>query len=205
MAQFAEIAEATAVEHPRKRQRSNPPIVLADQELTTSAFAARVTASTGASLGACVLSGFAALSGPLHGDATVRVRSVFDEVERTGADATIARYLASGLPIPGFGYPLYPAEGDPRAAALLASFDPPARYKQMIAKVGAATGKHPTIDVALAALASRFGLPGDAPFALFAIGRSTGWLAHSIEQVTEGAMIRPRARYTGPPLVPIEP
>src|SRR4051794_16068723 len=114
-------------------------VLLADQELTTSAFAARVTASTGASLGACVLSGLAALSGPLHGDATVRVRSVFDEVERTGADETVARYLASGLPIPGFGHPLYPAEGDPRAAALLAAFDPPSRYEQMIAKVGAAT------------------------------------------------------------------
>ena len=75
----------------------------------------------------------------------------------------------------------------------------------MIAKVSAATGKHPTIDVALAALASRFELPKDAAFTLFAIGRSIGWLAHSIEQATEGAMIRPRARYTGPPLVPHEP
>ena len=116
-------------------------VLLADQELTTSAFAARVTASTGASLGACVLSGFATLSGPLHGDATVRVRSLFDEVERTGADETIRRYLASGLPIPGFGHPLYPTDGDPRAAALLHAFDPPGRFDDMIAEVGAATGQ----------------------------------------------------------------
>jgi citrate synthase len=180
-------------------------VLLADQELTTSAFAARVTASTGASLGACILSGFAALSGPLHGNATVRVRSLFEEVARTSPDEAIGRHLASGLSIPGFGHPLYPTEGDPRAAALLAAFEPPTEYKQMIAKVSAATGQRPTIDVALAALAARLELPEDAPFALFAIGRSVEWLAHSIEQVTTGTMIRPRARYAGPALVTAGP
>jgi citrate synthase len=175
-------------------------VLLADQELTTSAFAARVTASTGASLGACVLSGLAALSGPLHGNATVRVQSLFEEVARTSAAETITRYLASGMPIPGFGHPLYPMEGDPRAASLLASFDPSPPFQQMISKMSAATGLRPTIDVALAALAARFGLPEDAPFALFAIGRSVGWLAHSLEQVTTGTLIRPRARYAGPPV-----
>jgi len=175
-------------------------VLLADQELTASAFAARVTASTGASLGACVLSGFATLSGPLHGDATVLVRSLLEEVERTSAEETIARHLASGLSIPGFGHPLYP-EGDPRAAALLAAFDPPPRVEQMIAQVSTTTGLRPAIDVALAALAARLGLPSDAPFALFAMGRCIGWLAHSLEQVWSGAIIRPRARYTGPSIV----
>jgi citrate synthase len=177
-------------------------VLLADQELTTSAFAARVTASTGASLGACVLSGLAALSGPLHGNATVRVQSFFEEVARTSADETIARYLASGMPIPGFGHPLYPMEGDPRAASLLTSFDPLPVFQEMITKVSAATGLRPTIDVALVALMTRLGLPDDAPFALFAIGRSIGWLAHSLEQVAvaTGTMIRPRARYVGPPI-----
>jgi citrate synthase len=178
-------------------------VLLADQELTSSAFAARVTASTGASLGACALTGLAALSGPLHGDATVRVRSLFEEVERTDADSAVCRYLASGIPIPGFGHPLYP-DGDPRAAALLAAFDLPANFEQMVAKVGTITGLRPTIDVALAALVTRCQLPADAAFALFAIGRSVGWLAHSIEQVTTGTLIRPRARYTGPTLVTSE-
>nr|WP_313901188.1 citrate/2-methylcitrate synthase [Methylobacterium sp. J-048] len=39
--------------------------------------------------------------------------------------------------------------------------------------------------------------PEDAPFALFAIGRSVGWLAHSIEQVASQMIIRPRAKYIG--------
>jgi citrate synthase len=175
-------------------------VLLADQELTTSAFAARVAASTGASLGACVLAGLATLSGPLHGDATVRVRSLFEEVVRTNADDTVHRHSVSGLPIPGFGHPLYP-DGDPRATALLAAFEPSADFDAMVKKVGAATGLQPTIDVALAAMVTHCRLPTDAAFTLFAIGRSVGWLAHSIEQVTTNTLIRPRARYIGPPFL----
>ncbi|MFM8375003.1 MAG: citrate/2-methylcitrate synthase, partial [Phenylobacterium sp.] len=44
-------------------------VLLADHELNPSAFAARVAASTGASLAACALAGLAALSGPRHGGA----------------------------------------------------------------------------------------------------------------------------------------
>ena len=43
-------------------------------------------------------------------------------------------------------------------------------------------------------------LPPDAAFGLFAAARMAGWLAHAIEQAESGRLIRPRARYTGPPL-----
>ena len=86
------------------------------------------------------------------------------------------------------------------AAALLASFEMRPRLERVIASVCATTGQAPTIDVALTALADRFDLPDDAPFALFSIGRSVGWLAQSIEQSATSTMIRPRARYVGPPL-----
>ena len=42
------------------------------------------------------------------------------------------------------------------------------------------------------------GLPQDAPFALFAVARCAGWIAHAIEQGQTDALIRPRARYVGP-------
>jgi len=57
-------------------------VLLVDHELTSSAFAARITASTGASLPGCLLGELATLSGPLHGDASGRVKAPFDEVER---------------------------------------------------------------------------------------------------------------------------
>lgn len=172
-------------------------VLLADQELSTSVFAARVTASTGAALGACVLAGFAALSGPLHGNATGAVQELFAEIARTGIDATLARRREAALPIPGFGHRLYPAEGDPRAPALLAAVAIPEAMRIAIARLRAATGEAPTIDVALVALARSFALPCDAPFALFAIARSIGWVAHAIEQAGAGTLIRPRARYVG--------
>jgi citrate synthase len=173
-------------------------VLLADQELNSSTFAARVAASTGAALGACALAGLATLSGPLHGDATVAIRSLMKQVSDGGASNVIGRHLAAGLAIPGFGHPLYP-DGDPRAAALLAAFDLPKPFKQVLAKVGSETGQRPNLDFALVALADQFGLPDDAPFSMFALGRSIGWLAHAIEQATTGQLIRPRARYAGPP------
>ncbi|QGZ65789.1 citrate synthase [Paraburkholderia acidisoli] len=172
-------------------------VLLADQELTTSAFAARVAASTGASLGACMLAGLATLSGPLHGDAASRVRALLLEVDEPGVEAGIARWKAKHGVLPGFGHALYP-QGDPRAAALLAAFDVPDTVRALIDHVRATEGLAPTIDIALMALAMRCALPHDAVFALFAIGRSVGWMAHAIEQIVSGSLLRPRANYVGP-------
>ena len=55
----------------------------------------------------------------------------------------------------------------------------------------------PNIDFALATLGRALRLPDEACFALFAIGRSAGWLAHVQEQYATHDFIRPRARYTG--------
>lgn len=172
-------------------------VLLADHEVTSSAFAARIAASTGASLPACLLAGLSTLSGPLHGDASGQVRALFAEVARSGDDAVLDHYLSTGLPLPGFGHHLYP-DGDPRAMALLSLFEPPAALGRFIEKVTSLTGLHPTVDVALAALVTQYRLPADAAFALFATARSVGLLAHSIEQLATPQVIRPRGRYAGP-------
>lgn len=172
-------------------------VLMADHELNASTFAARVTASTGASLAAAALAGLAALSGPLHGGMAPRVWNLVEESRRIGPEATVAGRLARGAPVPGFGHPLYPA-GDPRATALLAAFTPPAELMALRYSVEMATGEAPNIDFALVALAEHLGLPEDAPFGLFATARCAGWIAHAIEQLQTGQLIRPRARYTGP-------
>ncbi len=171
-------------------------VLLADHELTSSAFAARIAASTGASLPACLLAGLTTLSGPLHGDASGRVQALFDEVERLGEDKVVDHYLSTGLPLPGFGHHLYP-DGDPRAAALLALFEPPEGIARFMQKVTTLTGLQPNIDVALAALVAHHRLPADAAFGLFATARSVGLLAHSLEQLGVAQVIRPRGRYVG--------
>jgi citrate synthase len=171
-------------------------VLLADHELTSSAFSARIAASTGASLPACLLAGLTTLSGPLHGDASGRVQALFDEVERLGEDKVVDHYLSAALPLAGFGHHLYP-DGDPRAAALLALFEPPEVISRFIEKVTNLTGLEPNIDVALAALVARYRLPADAAFGLFATARSVGLLAHSMEQLSVAQVIRPRGRYVG--------
>jgi citrate synthase len=172
-------------------------VLLADHELTSSAFACRIAASTGASLPACLLAGLTTLSGPLHGDASGRVQALFSDVVRLGENPVMDHYLSTGLPLPGFGHHLYP-DGDPRAAALLAMFEPSEQIARFIGKVTRHTGLQPNIDVALAALVAHRRLPADAAFGLFSTARSVGLLAHGMEQLGEQQVIRPRGRYVGP-------
>ncbi|MGQ3030552.1 MAG: citrate/2-methylcitrate synthase, partial [Ferrovibrionaceae bacterium] len=54
------------------------------------------------------------------------------------------------------------------------------------------------VDAALVAVGRTLGLGPEAPFLLFAVGRTIGWIAHAFEQARDGGLIRPRARYTGP-------
>jgi citrate synthase len=58
-------------------------------------------------------------------------------------------------------------------------------------------GEHPTIDLGLVILARALELPPGSPLALFALGRTIGWIGHAIEQYQLDRIIRPRARYTG--------
>jgi citrate synthase len=173
-------------------------VLLADHELNASTFAARVTVSTGASLWAGTLAGLAALSGPQHGQASRGIAALVGDVSGGSeyAEDALREWLGEGRHVPGMGHPLYPY-GDPRCMVLLESFDLPPEYRTYRQAAEAITGDLPNIDFALAALAARFALPGDAGFTLFALARSAGWLAHMMEQVASGEMIRPRARYVG--------
>lgn len=171
-------------------------VLLADHELNASTFAARVAASTGASLSAACLAGLSALSGPLHGGMAARVEAFVEEAERRDAVHAVSARLARGATMPGFNHPLYP-DGDPRAAALLSAFEAPPVLADLRTATETATGLTPNIDFALVTLARALRLPPDAPFILFATARSAGWAAHAIEQLQTGRLIRPRARYVG--------
>lgn len=170
-------------------------VLLADHELNASTFAVRVVASTGAGLTHCALAGLAALSGPLHGANTERVRALFIDAEKSGdAYGTVSQRLQRGERIPGFGHGLY-RDGDPRGVDLLAMgrLDPVA--DAILGATRALTGIEPNVDFGLLATERRFDLPESAALALFAMGRSVGWIAHAFEQRTSGSLIRPRAEF----------
>lgn len=174
-------------------------VLLADHELNASTFAVRVAASTGASLSACVLAGLATLTGPLHGGAARALRSLLGNAGQIGAMNAVREWLERGQSLPTFGHPLYP-NGDPRAMALMDKFEVSGIFAQVWKAAEDLTGERPNVDFALAALADAYDLPEQAPFVIFALSRSVGWIAHALEQISAGQLIRPRARYTGPAL-----
>jgi citrate synthase len=173
-------------------------VLCADHELNPSTFAVRVVAATGALLAASVLAGLAALTGPLHGAVTDQVRALVAEVGTKGDPRSVmAARIARGERVPGFGMRLYPG-GDPRAADLLAALSPGPRWAAIIAAGEELTGHRPNLDFALVALEQRLGLATGTAIGVFAAGRTAGWIAHALEQLKEGKLIRPRARYVGP-------
>jgi citrate synthase len=174
-------------------------VLMADHELNASTFAARVTASTGASLAACLLTGLSTLTGPLHGGAAATVQALMRSVATLGSEAAVREWLAHDRPLAAFGHPLYPA-GDARCAALLEVIELPPAFASLRATGEKLLGEAANIDFALAAMAAVHKLPADAPLMLFALARTVGWTAHVLEQQATGQLIRPRARYTGPDL-----
>ncbi len=94
-------------------------ILSADHELNTSTFAARVAASTGADLYACLSAAVGAFGGPLHGGASEQVEWLVREAGNpAGAVAAVSERMRRGEKLPGFGHPLYPG-GDARVPPLL--------------------------------------------------------------------------------------
>ena len=179
-------------------------VFCADHELPVSTFAARCVASSEATPYAVVLAGLAALGGVRHGGQIELVEAFLREVEAVGdARAAISGRLRRGERIPGFRHSLYP-EGDPRAAGLLrltAEAHPESFAVALSSTVAGEAlelmGERPTVDLALVTVARALGLPPGGATALFALGRTIGWIGHAIEQYEGGSLIRPRARYVG--------
>jgi citrate synthase len=180
-------------------------ILCADHELNVSTFTVRCVASAGASPYLATLAGLAALRGQRHGGMTERAAAFLEDVLAVrDAEREIALRLQRGDAPPGFGHPLYPA-GDPRARLLLDLLEEAQSAAATVARpiaaaMSAATGRLPNIDWALGVLARHLELEPGAALGLFALGRTIGWIAHAREQYASGRLIRPRARYAGPPL-----
>ncbi|HKO54882.1 MAG TPA: citrate synthase family protein [Thermoanaerobaculia bacterium] len=180
-------------------------ILSADHELNVSSFTARCVASAGSNPYAAVLGGLAAIEGVKHGGLSARVETLWHEL-RGARDLrrALGDRLRRGETIDGFGHRLY-ADGDPRANVLLEMLGeafPKSKDLAFALSFAEAAesliGERPTIDFALVAMCRTLRLPPGAPLALFALGRTIGWIGHAIEQYEEGAIIRPRAKYTGP-------
>jgi citrate synthase len=182
---------------------------VADHELAASTLAARVAASMRADPYAVVATGLGAMGGALHGGAALGAEIMLGSADGPGdAPRVVGDLLRRGERLPGFGHFVY-KDGDPRADLLLKLVaehwpDAPqlAVASAVIADARRRAVPQPNIEFALAVLAGVAKLTRGAGEAIFAVGRTAGWLAHALEEYERDVPIRPRAVYVGPPASP---
>jgi citrate synthase len=179
-------------------------ILLADHELAASTLAARLAAATRAPIYASVSAGLAVLQGPRHGATSLWAEDLLAEIGAGAApEQAVAEHLRRGEYLYGFGHPLY-EDGDPRAEVLLELVLPhaPATRTRAVEALLAFGDQQalppPSVEFALAALAHSWQLIRGAGQAIFAVGRTAGWIAHALEEHKRRSLYRIRASYSGP-------
>jgi citrate synthase len=188
----------------------------AEHGMNASTFTARVIASTGADVAACLSGAVGAMSGPLHGGAPSRVLHMIEGVEKTGdATAYVKDVLDKGERLMGFGHRVYRAE-DPRARVLRATCERlgAPRFEVAAALEKAALdelhARRPdrvlatNVEFWAAVLLDFAEVPASMFTPMFTCARSAGWSAHILEQKKTGRLIRPSSRYIGPGPRPVE-
>lgn len=182
-----------------------------DHGFNASTFTARVVASTGADLGAAAVAGLGALSGPLHGGAPSRALATLDAIGSPDrAEAWVRDAVAHGERIMGFGHAVYRTE-DPRSVMLRSiaqSFGGPlvdfaveveSIVLRVLADLKPERPLYTNVEYYAGVVMELCGLPRSMFTPTFATSRVIGWCAHVIEQARDNRIIRPNARYIGPP------
>ncbi|MFJ8255799.1 citrate synthase [Peribacillus asahii] len=187
----------------------NKALVLhADHELNASTFTARVCVATLSDIYSGVTSAIGALKGPLHGGANEQVMKMLTEIGSVeNVEPYINAKLANKEKIMGFGHRVY-RKGDPRAPHLkvmsqkLTELTGQPEYYEMSVKIHElVTGQKnlpPNVDFYSASVYHSLDIEHDLFTPIFAVSRTSGWIAHILEQYANNRLIRPRAEYNGP-------
>jgi citrate synthase len=186
-------------------------ISAAEHGMNASTFTARVIASSGADVAAAMSGAVGALSGPLHGGAPSRVLQMLSEVEASGdAEGWVKNALDRGDRLMGFGHRVYRAE-DPRARVLRRTArelgSPRFEAAEALERAALAELAVRKPDRVLATNVEFWSalvldlaeVPAELFTSMFTCARVAGWSAHILEQKREGRLIRPTAKYVGPP------
>lgn len=193
-------------------------ILHADHEQNASTSTVRLAGSSGANPFACIAAGIASLWGPAHGGANEAVLNMLNEI---GDVSRIDEYVKKAkdkndpFRLMGFGHRVY-KNYDPRATILAKA------CKEVLAELG--IKNNPLLDIAVAleklALEDEYfiekklypnvdfysgiifqamGIPVTMFTALFALARTTGWIAQWNEMIEDPQQKigRPRQLYTG--------
>ncbi len=184
-------------------------ILYAEHGFNASTFATRVTASTRADLTGAIVSGIATLKGELHGGANERAVELINSFETVDeAEKGVYKLLDEKKKIMGFGHGVYKVQ-DPRSPIVkswvekLVDTDFSKNRFEIAQKIDQIMdeekGLFPNVDFYGGLLLAELGFEVDLFTPIFVAGRSVGWASHYFEQREQDILIRPAAKYIGPP------
>ncbi len=202
-------------------------ILHADHEQNASASTVRLAGSTGANPFACIAAGCAALWGPAHGGANEEVLKMLSQIgdkKNVGDWVKRAKDPDDPFRLFGFGHRVY-KNFDPRAKVIrkaahdvlgeLGITDPLLEVAVELEKIAledeyfVKRKLYPNVDFYSGIILKAIGFPTSMFTALFAVGRTVGWIAQWNELIEDSSqkINRPRQLYMGPTnrdYVPIE-
>jgi citrate synthase len=193
-------------------------ILHADHEQNASTSTVRLAGSSGANPFACIAAGIASLWGPAHGGAN---EAVLDMLNQIGHKKNIPEFINKArdkddpFRLFGFGHRVY-KNFDPRAKVLrkachdvlgkLGINDPLLELAMELEELAVNDSYfiekklYPNVDFYSGIILKAMGFPTSMFTVLFAVARTTGWIAQWNEMITDPTQRigRPRQLYTGP-------
>jgi citrate synthase len=194
-------------------------ILHADHEQNASTSTVRIAGSSGANPFACIAAGIASLWGPAHGGANEAVVKMLEEI---GSKERIPEFIARAkdkddpFRLMGFGHRVY-KHYDPRAAIMRESchevLDELGIREEPLLSLALELERialedeyfiekklYPNVDFYSGITMKALGFPPSMFSALFAVGRTIGWIAQWKEMIEDPVrrIARPRQLYVGP-------
>ena len=193
-------------------------ILHADHEQNASTSTVRLAGSSGANPFACIAAGIASLWGPAHGGANEAVLNMLTEIghkNRVSDYVKKAKDKDDPFRLMGFGHRVY-KNYDPRAKVMMQSChevleelgvnDPLLELAMELERIAREDeyfierNLYPNVDFYSGIILKAMGFPSSMFTVLFAVARTTGWIAQWKEMIEDPSQKigRPRQLYTGP-------